>query len=269
MRPAFTGRSVVRQGVLTRVGLGLAACGLTALVYLPAVDYPFVLDDRMTVLLNPSLVDLRDWRGIVLYDRWHPLVNVSFAIDRAFSGISPFGFHITSGVLHILVVALLFALATRLRPGSDRGQTGARPGPDRGQTGVRPGSDPGLTPGRTWAAFVAAAAFGANPLTARSVVYVSARADVLFTCIALLAVMLAWGAARARSTPRAVIAGVVAALALTAIPIASAAPHGPMRLYVSAAIAAFAAAWWSPPIFARWRAARVAGVLVVAALLFA
>jgi hypothetical protein len=42
----------------------------------------FVLDDRTTILLNPSLVALSDWRGILTYDRWHPLVNASFAFDR-------------------------------------------------------------------------------------------------------------------------------------------------------------------------------------------
>ena len=128
MREAVTGRGVVRQGVLIRAALGLAACALTALLYLPFVDRPFVLDDRATVLLNPSLVDLSDARGILAYDRRQPLVNVSFAIDRALSGLSPLGFHITNGGLHIVVVALLFILAsrrsqTRVKLGSDQGQT--------------------------------------------------------------------------------------------------------------------------------------------------
>jgi hypothetical protein len=52
----------------------------------------------------------------------------------------------------------------------------------------------------------------------RSVAYVAARADLLFAAGALLAAMLAWGAARARSVPRIVLAAVVAAMALAATP---------------------------------------------------
>src|SRR5262245_27479718 len=113
MREAISGRGVVRQGVLTRAVLGLSACALTGLVYLPFVDSPFVLDDRPIVLLNPSLVDPFDARGILRNDRWHPLVTVTFVIDRAWSGISPLGFRLTNGVLHVAVVALLFVLGSR------------------------------------------------------------------------------------------------------------------------------------------------------------
>src|SRR4051812_50103817 len=104
MRPAFTGRSVVRQGVLTRVGLGLVACGLTALVYLPAIDYPFVLDDRTAVLLNPSLVDLADWRGVLLFDPWHPPGDAAFPVDPPLSRLSPPRFHLPPHILPPLVV---------------------------------------------------------------------------------------------------------------------------------------------------------------------
>jgi len=244
MREAVPGRGVVRQGVLTRAVLGLAACALTALVYIPFVDSPFVLDDRTTVLLNPSLVDLSDWRGILSYDRWHPLVAVSFAVDRALSGVSPLGFHVTNGIVHLIAVALLFALASRSHPGETSSTA------------------------RTWAAFVAAAAFGLNPLTARSVAYISARADLLFTVGLLLAAMLAWGAARARSAVRVAVAAAVAIAAFAAVPWGFAAPHGPRRAYLAAAIVLLAAARFAPPLFARSRAARVTGVLAVAVLAF-
>jgi len=236
VRQALTLRGVVREGLLTRAVLGLSACVLTALVYLPFVDNPFVLDDRTTVLLNPSLVDITGARGILLYDRWHPLVTATFALDRVFSGVSPLGFHITNGILHLIVVAAIFALVsrqlapdpgqTRVKPGSNPDQTGVRPVPDRGQTKVRPRSDPGLTPGaasaadgthRPWTAFLAAAAFGVNPLTARSVAYISARADLLFASGVLLALLLAWSAVRARSTLRFACATATALAALAAM----------------------------------------------------
>jgi len=242
MREAVTFRGVVRQGVLIRSVLGAAACAVTALLYLPALDYPFVLDDRTTILLNPSLVALSDWRGILTYDRWHPLVNASFAFDQALSGLSPFGFRITTGILHLVVVALVFALGTR---------------------GPAPGKHEEV--GRAWAGFAAAGAFGVNPLTMRSVAYVAARADLLFAAGALLAAMLAWGAARARSVPRIVLAAAVAAMALAATPW-GAAPHGPPRLYLTTALALVLAARAMHPFFARSRAARIGAALIVGTL---
>src|SRR5258708_28539129 len=115
-------------GIGKRGGLGILACALTALVYQATLDHPFVFGDRITVLLNPSLVDLSDLRGILLYNLAHPVVNVSYAIDSAFSGVSSFGFHVTNGILHLVVVALFYgwcmrALADGRRPGSDRGQS--------------------------------------------------------------------------------------------------------------------------------------------------
>jgi hypothetical protein len=262
--------------------LGAAACAVTALVYLPAIDYPFVLDDRTTVLLNPSLVALTDWRGILTYDRWHPLVNVSFAIDQALSGISPIGFRITNGVLHLAVVAFLFALATRrqtgVKPGSNQGQTGVRLGSEQGQppSPLRGSGGPGTTfdvssadreeTGRAWAGFAAAGAFGVSPLAARSVAYVSARADLLFAAGVLLAGMLAWGAIRARSAVRMALAGLIAASALAATPWGMAVPHGPSRLYLTSALTLLIAARLTAGAFARSRGARIGAALVVGTL---
>src|SRR5258708_28482934 len=135
-----------------RVALGILACALTALVYQTTLDHPFVFDDRITVLLNPSLVDLSDLRGILLYNLAHPVVNVSYAIDSAFSGVSSFGFHVTNGILHLVVVALFYGWC--MRPPAD----GLRPGSDLRHTSGEPTSDPGLTPAFQWPAFFAAAA---------------------------------------------------------------------------------------------------------------
>jgi hypothetical protein len=257
VREAVTGRGVVRQSVLTRAILGVSACALTALVYIPFVDNPFVLDDRTTVLLNPSLVDPVGARGILLYDPWHPLVTATFAIDRALSGVSPLGFHITNGILHLIVVALIFVLTTR-------GQPRVRLGSDQGQTTC----DGTSYIGQAWTGFVAAAAFGVNPLTARTVAYVSARGHLLFAAGVLLAATLAWGAARARSAARFALAAGVAVLALAAMPLGLPATHGPRRFYLVIAAALLAAARWAPPQLARSRPARVAGVFAIAVLAF-
>src|SRR3954470_24562518 len=253
MREAVTGRGVVREGVLTRVALGLSACALTALVYIPFVDSPFVLDDRTLVLLNPSLADLADVRGILLYDAWHPLVTATLAIDRALSGVSPLGFHITSGILHLLVVTLVFSLASRPPLSPDTAS-------DRR--------------GRDWAAFAAAAAFGVDPLTARSVAYVSARADLLCAAGVLLVVMLSWGAWRARRKSvtrtrvwvRMALAAIAAGATLTTVPWGLRVHNGAPRLYLTTAVLLLAAARGAHTIFARSRTARAGAVLAVAML---
>jgi hypothetical protein len=235
MRKTLAGRGVVRESVLTRAALGLAACALTAFVYMPFIESPFVLDDRSTVLLNPSLVDAFDWRGILLGDPWHPLVTLTLALDRAFWGFSSIGFHITNGVLHVAVVALLFGLCTRLFDDH-------------------------------WTAFIAAASFGVNPLTARSAAYVSARADLLFTAGLFVVLILARRAVARSSRAGAALAGVAAAITLTALPWGTAA-HGPRRLYLLVAILTIAAARAIRDLVIRYRLVRVAGVLAVAALL--
>ena len=235
MRKALALRGVVRKGLLIRAALGLTACALTWMVYIPFVDGPFVLDDRATVVLNPSLSDVSDWRGVLLYDRWHPLVNVSYAIDRAWWGFSSLGFRLTNTALHLAVVALLFGVCTRLFD-------------------------------ENWTAFVAAAAFGMNPLTTRSAAYVSARSDLLFTAGALIVAILVRRAVERSDRRAAVLAGVAAGVTLTAMPWGGA-THGPMRLYVPAAAAAVVAAWAARAFIARSRGVRVAGVLVVGALI--
>ena len=127
---------------MLRIALGVIAGALPALAYRATLDNPLIFDDRTAILLNPSLASPWDLGAVLLHDRAHPLVNLSYAIDLAISGPSSFGYHVTNGILHLLVIGLLYGWCTRVL-GSDRGQTGVRPGSDPGQTGVRPGSDRG------------------------------------------------------------------------------------------------------------------------------
>ena len=63
-----------------------------------------------------------------------PLVNVSYFVDHAIWGPAPFGYHVTSVLLHMLNVALLFLFArgiamdrlARLRVPSRRGARRSR-----------------------------------------------------------------------------------------------------------------------------------------------
>jgi protein O-mannosyl-transferase len=126
---------------------------LAVAVHLGALFHPFVFDDRVAVLDNPSIRDLRDLRWIVMGSR-RVVTNFSYAVDWAVWGPRPFGFHLTNVVLHAANVLLLFALAKRLS--ADR-----------------------------WIAFVAAAIFAVHPLATETVGYVASRAGLLCTLFLL------------------------------------------------------------------------------------
>lgn len=146
----------------TRRGLPLLAAGLAALAYLNALDNPFVYDDRATVLENPSLVDLRNWRFVLVYSLFRPLVNVSYALDRALWGFQPFGFHLTNVALHVVNVWLFFHVV-RDAVGDSHARLG-RPPAERVAA---------------CAAFVASALWAVHPVMTEAVGYVSGRSEVL------------------------------------------------------------------------------------------
>lgn len=151
-----------------------AVAALTAAVFARSLTASFLgLDDPVHILRNEHLrlASLRDLRFVfgLEWVHWYPLTWLSFCLDRALWGLNPFGFHLTSVILHSLNAALAFLLLAELMGLSDR-ETGFR-GP-------------------------AAAAFGAllfslHPLRAESVTWVTERSDVLCASFYLAAV-LAW-----------------------------------------------------------------------------
>jgi protein O-mannosyl-transferase len=169
-----------------RTALGILACALTAQVYRSALDNPFVFDDRYTILLNPSLLDPWDIRGILFHNVVRPVVNASYAVDAYISGFSSFGFHVTSFVLHAVVVGLFYGWCTRAL--SDRDRTP-------------------VTPGRAeWGAFFAATAFAMHPAMTQAVEYLAARSELLGAFGILVALTYARRAIVASSGTAAAIA---------------------------------------------------------------
>jgi hypothetical protein len=138
------------------------ACGVAALlggvVYLNALQNPFVYDDYHTVVENRSIARVTDVRAIVLGAVTRPIVNLSYAIDRATWGPTPLGFHVTNVLLHILNVVLLFHLARRF-----------------GKDG--------------FVAFAAAGLLAVHPMMTEAVGYISGRSEVLCATFFMLALM--------------------------------------------------------------------------------
>lgn len=141
-----------------RAILGVAAVALAIAAYLNALDNPFVYDDTDTVLLNRSLVDLSNVRFVLLYSLFRPVVNVSYAIDRAMWGYTSFGFHVTNVALHAIAVGLFFGWCTRAFADAYR-------------------ADPRVRP--EWPAFFAASAFAVHPMLTEGARYISGRSEVL------------------------------------------------------------------------------------------
>jgi tetratricopeptide (TPR) repeat protein len=151
--------------------LNVLTCGaavlLAGLVYLNALNNPFVYDDLLSVLTNRSLTN-PILSAIVLQNVSRPLVNVSYVIDHAIWGRDPFGYHLTGVLLHMLNVALLFVFARGLA--LDEGRNG---GAVRDRLA-------------TLAAGVAATLFAVHPMMTEAVGYVSGRSDLLSGTFMLL-----------------------------------------------------------------------------------
>ena len=85
-------------------------------VYWNSLDVPFLFDDRPTVLENPTIRHLRDalsppQNGSSAVGR--PLVNLSYALNYAFSGLDVRSYHATNVTLHVLATLVLWGLLRR------------------------------------------------------------------------------------------------------------------------------------------------------------
>jgi Flp pilus assembly protein TadD len=154
---------------------------LAFVVYLNALDNPFIYDDFFTVTGNPSIARYADPRWTLVYMPFRPAINVSYAIDRAVWGYRPFGYHLTSLLLHAGVSMLLFAFLRRLLGGARRAE----------------GRDIDTTGRDIWAAFAGAALFAVHPIQSETAGYISSRSEILcafFILGALLFARIAKGA---------------------------------------------------------------------------
>ena len=144
---------------------GIAAI-YSGLIYLNALHNPYVYDDNRTVLNNTSIEDITNVRHIVFREITRPVVNFSYALDRAIWPTQPFGHHTTSVFLHVVNVLLLFRLAWVAT--NDRRAHGP------------PDASSDVTP--AIAAFVTASLFGLHPMQTESVGYISGRSELVYPC---------------------------------------------------------------------------------------
>jgi tetratricopeptide (TPR) repeat protein len=134
----------------------------TALVYGVATRHPFVnYDDQDYVTENTHVQAGLTAKTIAWAftateaDNWHPLTWLSHALDCQLYGLNPSGHHLTSVLLHLLNVILLFLILVRSTGSAER-------------------------------SLLVAALFALHPLNVESVAWVAERKNVLSTLFFLL-----------------------------------------------------------------------------------
>jgi Flp pilus assembly protein TadD len=150
--------------------------------YLNTLHHPFFYDDFRTVIDNPAVRNLHALGGVIRGSN-RPLENLLYAVEYALFGNDPVGYHVTSIVLHMANVLLLFVLSAAIWDDVEK----------RRERTVSARS-------RIVFASACAALLGVHPLLSESVGYTSARPGVLCTTwllvgmLAMRRVMLGAGA---------------------------------------------------------------------------
>lgn len=151
----------------------LASAIVTALVFIPLLKNSFILwDDDEYIINNPHIRHL-DWNLVqwaftgFVQGNWHPLTNLSHAMDFALWGQNPFGHHLASLIIHsvntFLVVLLVVKIFEQRKAIADGGIIVA--------------------------AAVTGILFGIHPLHVESVAWAAERKDLLCGLFYLLALI--------------------------------------------------------------------------------
>ncbi|HVS52363.1 MAG TPA: tetratricopeptide repeat protein [Opitutaceae bacterium] len=135
--------------------------GAACVAYQNSFSVPFILDDRLSILDNPTLAHLGSaWSAPAdVGTGGRPLLNLSYAINHAFGGFAIGGYHAVNLLIHICAGLTLFGVVRRtlLQPVLRR-RFGAVAKP---------------------LALAAAVLWTVHPLQTASVTYVSQRAESL------------------------------------------------------------------------------------------
>lgn len=178
------------------IAAALAVLGIFA-IYANSFQVPFLLDDDVTILANPSIRELTDFGAVLdppahVFSAGRPLVNFSFALNYAVSGTSVAGYHFLNVLVHALSCLVLFGLVRRvLELPQFRSESPGTP--------------------RAIAAAVAAL-WALHPLQTAAVTYVSQRAESLMALFYLVTLYAFVRAASDAESRRWTIVSLVACL---------------------------------------------------------
>lgn len=154
---------ISNRPVCVAAGL-IVAAGLLA--YRRTFSVPFLLDDSLAIVGNPSIRNLWSFGSVLsppsdVPTGGRPIVNLSFALNYAVGGTAVWGYHLVNLVIHVAAGLTLFGLVRRTL--QCIGRRRATP------------SDDNSTP----LAFTVATLWTVHPLLTESVTYLSQRAESL------------------------------------------------------------------------------------------
>lgn len=104
----------------------LLACALAFVVYLAALRFTFVFDDRLQIIGNPWITSWRNlptmfYRHVWYYtdpvgggNYWRPLFLVWLLINYTFFKLQPLGYHLTSILTHVAVTWMVYRFGWHL-----------------------------------------------------------------------------------------------------------------------------------------------------------
>ncbi|MBN1671450.1 MAG: tetratricopeptide repeat protein [Kiritimatiellae bacterium] len=157
-----------------------ALLALTVLLFFPVLTYDFIhYDEYGQILQNPLIRSLHPRNVARMFSRfsvssYYPVRLLSLAFDYAVWGTNPVGYHITSLLLHLANIALVFVLALQVS-GARKSRRGDGPAPEAAP--------------RLAGAFVAAMVFAVHPVVVEPVAWVGGREELLMVFFSLLAVL--------------------------------------------------------------------------------
>ena len=161
-------------GLSTRRAV-LLCSSLALLVYLPSLAGGFLYDDQHVVVDNVYIRDLRELGAVLRHNPARPLLGLSYAVNYALGGLTPWPYHLVNVLLHAgnaaLLASLFLWMAGRWRRSDGSG-----------------------------AALLGACLFAVSPMAAETVAYASSRSTALAAGLALASLRL--GASSLDGAPR-------------------------------------------------------------------
>jgi tetratricopeptide (TPR) repeat protein len=193
---------------LRQQGLGLAA--ITLAVFWPTLSAQFVYDARLQIVTGDFIHDPWNWLpvlsfgvlGMDVLDFNRPVHLASLMLDAAIWGREPFGYHLTSVLLHVVNVVMVWGVIWQA--GSLPHRAGSLPH-RAGSLPHRAGSLPHREEGRQaegLSYFLAAVLFAVHPVVTEAVCEPTFREDLLATAFSLGALLLAMQHDAARGSDR-------------------------------------------------------------------
>ena len=138
--------------------------------------------ERWLDLFLPHLSDASFTREDSPYFR--PIIYISYALDYQLWGRTPFGFHLSLWIAHILNTLLVFSLARELV-----GDSGQVRGPAQTNAMFPASRSLRLTP-HIFLPFIAASLFAVHPVHAEAIAWIAGRSDVYCTTFLLISFLL-------------------------------------------------------------------------------